>query len=121
MEKIFERYLQDKSDNTDRWMTFMTILSTIFAVFFVYSGFKIDDTVEKVKSAEKKIVGLADDMQDIQEYTVQLEYCMSLVMQKQYTKSIDALEVLRKESFVWNDSSKRDTCSFFLAHCYYER
>ncbi len=102
-------------------MTFMAILSTIFAVFFVYSGFKIDDTVEKVKSAEKKIAGLADDMQDIQEYTVQLEYCMSLVMQKQYTKSIDALEVLRKETFVWNDSSKRDTCNFFLAHCYYER
>lgn len=92
----------------------MSILSTIFAIFFVYSGFKIDDTVKKVNEAETQ-------MRDIHEYTIQLEYCMSFIIQKQYDKAIDALEVLRKEPFVWRDQNKRNTCNFFLAHCYYER
>lgn len=95
-------------------MTFMTILSTIFAVFFVYSGFKIDNTVKAVEGHEKR-------MRDIHEYAVQLEYSMSFILQKQYDKAIDSLEVLRKESFVFHDSDKRNTCNFFLAHCYYER
>ncbi len=114
LEKSFNKYLEDKKDNTDRWMTLMTILSTIFAVFFVYSGFKIDNTVKAVDGHEKR-------MRDIHEYTVQLEYCMSYIIQKQYGKAIDALEVLRREWFVWNDSSKKNTCNFFLAHSYYER
>ncbi len=81
---------------------------------FVYSGFKIDDTVARVKEAEIR-------MRDIHEYTIQLEYCMSFILQKQYDKAIDALEVLRKEPLVWKDTNKRNTCNFFLAHCYYER
>ena len=114
LEKSFDEYLEDKKDNTDRWMTFMTILSTVFAVFFVYSGFKIDNTVKAVDGHEKR-------MRDIHEYTVQLEYCMSFIIQKQYDKAIDALEVLRREWFVWNDWNKKNTCNFFLAHSYYER
>ena len=114
LNKSFEKYLDEKKDNSDRWMTWMSILSTIFAVFFVYSGFKIDNTVKAVDGHEKR-------MRDIHEYTVQLEYCMSFIIQKQYGKAIDALEVLRREGFVWNDSYKKNTCNFFLAHCYYER
>lgn len=114
IEKAFDKYLEDKKDNSDRWLTFMSILSTIFAIFFVYSGFKIDDTVKKVNEAKEQ-------MRDIHEYTIQLEYCMSFIIQKQYDKAIDALEVLRKEPFVWKDQDKRNTCNFFLAHCYYER
>ncbi len=114
LNKSFEKYLDEKKDNSDRWITWMSILSTIFAVFFVYSGFKIDNTVKAVDGHEKR-------MRDIHEYTVQLEYCMSFIIQKQYGKAIDALEVLRREGFVWNDSYKKNTCNFFLAHCYYER
>jgi hypothetical protein len=32
----------NEADISDKWMTIMTIFSTLFAVFFVYSGFKID-------------------------------------------------------------------------------
>ena len=48
LDKIFEQYLQDKTEVSGQWMSFMTILSTIFAVFFVYSGFKIDKDLREL-------------------------------------------------------------------------
>ncbi len=47
-EKVFEKYLEGKKDDTDRWITFMSILSTLFAVFFVYSSFKIDKDLKEM-------------------------------------------------------------------------
>ncbi len=49
LEKKFDKYLEEKNNNVDRWMTLMTILSTIFAVFFVYSGFRIDKDLREVQ------------------------------------------------------------------------
>ena len=49
LEDIFEQYLKDKNDISDNWMNYMTILSTIFAVFFVYSWFKIDKDLREVQ------------------------------------------------------------------------
>lgn len=48
LNKSFEKYLDEKKDNSDGWMTWMSILSTIFAVFFVYSSFRIDWDMRKV-------------------------------------------------------------------------
>lgn len=48
IEKLFETYLEEKNDNSDRWLTFMSILSTLFAVFFVYSSFKIDRDLKEM-------------------------------------------------------------------------
>lgn len=48
MNKSFEKYLDEKKDNSDRWMTWMSILSTIFAVFFVYSSFKVDKDLREM-------------------------------------------------------------------------
>ncbi len=119
---IFENYLKNKEDNSDKWMTVMTIISTIFAVFFVYTGFKIDSTKEKVDEASKNIIAIEKKInEDIYEYTTQLQYSMAFIVQKQYAKAIDALTVLRNEYFVLKDDRKINTCCFFLAHCYYER
>ncbi len=113
-ERILELYLQRKLENSDRWMTFMTILSTIFAVFFVWAGFKIENVKEN-------LVWVRKDVKDTMEFWIQLQYCMSFIIQKQYDKAIDSLEVLRKESFVWYDSKNFNVCNFFIAHCYYEK
>jgi hypothetical protein len=122
LEDSFDKYLADKKDNSDKWLTFMSILSTLFAVFFVYAGFKIESTKEKVDNAEKRVLDLEQKIEeDIYEYSRQLEYCMSFIMQKQFDKAIDALTVLRNEPFVLRDGRKINTCCFFLAHCYYER
>lgn len=48
IDKLFEKYLENKKDNTDRWLTFMTILSTLFAVFFVISSFKLDKDLKEI-------------------------------------------------------------------------
>jgi hypothetical protein len=36
-EKEIEKYLSDKNINSDKWLSFMSILSTLLAVFFVYT------------------------------------------------------------------------------------
>lgn len=112
--EIIEKYINSKQRNEDFWMTFMSILSTVFAVFFVWTGFKIEDTRIQVENASRK-------MQESYEYPTQLQYAMSFIIQKQWEKAIDALEILRKELFVFRDSNKRNTCWFFLAHCFYEK
>lgn len=48
LNKSFENYLDERKDNSDRWMTWMSILSTIFAVFFVYSSFKVDKDLREM-------------------------------------------------------------------------
>ena len=64
---------QQESDD-DHWIFFMTVLSTLFAVFFVYSGFKIDASREKIDDAEKRI-NLAEKKinEELLEYTNQLQ------------------------------------------------
>lgn len=112
---------QNQSSSED-WLGFLGILSTIFAVFFVYTGFKIDSTKEKIDEAEKRIINLEKNIEeDIYEYARQLEYCMSFIIQKQFDKAIDSLVVLRNEPFVLKDNRKLNTCYFFLAHCFYEK
>jgi hypothetical protein len=110
------------NSNIDSWLSFIGILTTLFAVFFVYTGFKIDNTKEKIDGAEKRILDLEKKIQEeIYEYARQLEYCMSYIVQKNFDKAIDALTVLRSEPIVLKDGRKINTCCFFLAHCYYEK
>ena len=112
----------DKNINVEPWLTFFGILSTFFAIFFVYSGFKIENTKEKIEGMVRRVEEFEKKIQEeIYEYARQLEYCMSYIVQKQFDKAIDALTVLRNEYFVLKDSRKINTCCFFLAHCYYER
>lgn len=128
MDEVFENYLQNKKDSSEMWITFMSILATFFAVFFVYTGFrietvkeKIEDAKDKVDGAEKKVSEIEKTIQeDIYEYAMQLQYCMSYIIQGEYGKAIDALTVLRNERCVLKDNNKINTCCFFLAHCYYE-
>ncbi len=115
--------LNSTQPNSDeRWIFMMTILSTLFAIFFVYSGFKIDSTREKVDEAEKRIIEAERKInEDILEYGNQLQYAISFMLTKQYSKAIDALTVLRSEPFVLKDDNKINTCNFYLANCYYEK
>lgn len=108
-------------DNTEKWMTFMSILSTIFAVFFVYSGFAINQNLEKVEEQIRDFKREKQKYEDAMEFWIQLQYCMSFIIQKQFDKAIDSLDVLRKEWFVWYSSKNFNVCNFFLAHCYYEK
>lgn len=101
-------------------LTFMTILSTIFAVFFVYSWFKIDGTVTKVEEAEKRVLALEKESREDMEYSNQLRYAIHYMMSKQYWKAIDALAVLRAEPSTLKDSYKLNSCYYFLAVCHYE-
>lgn len=107
--------------NIDYWLSFLTTLSALLAGFFIYSGFKINDTVDKVESAKRDIQNSKDEIQDLVEYGRQLEYSMSYIISQQFEKAIDSLESLRKELFVRKDENKQNTCFFFLAHCYYEK
>lgn len=113
-------------------MTFMSILSTLFAVFFVYSGFRIEtiynkmsdlkektDTYKRLK--EKEINDYVSNMKDIWEYTIQLEHTMSFIISKQYEKAIDSLMWLKQEVFVYKVPERISTCHFFLAHCHHEK
>lgn len=111
-----------QSGGTEQLLFFVTFLSTLFAIFFVYTGFKIDSTKEKVDEAEKRVLS-AEKMfnEDILEYGNQLQYSMSFIVTKQYQKAIDALSVLRSEPMVLRDNRKINTCNFYLAHCYYEK
>ncbi len=78
--EIIEKYINSKQRNEDFWMTFMSILSTVFAVFFVWTGFKIEDTRIQVENASRK-------MQESYEYPTQLQYAMSFIIQKTMGKS----------------------------------
>lgn len=109
------------SNNVDWWLTFMSILCTLFAVFFVYSWFKIDWTVEKIEESQKRIIKLEDDVKDDVEFSNQLRYAISFLFSKQYNKAIDALIVLRSEPFVLKNDDRLNTCYFLLAHSYYEQ
>jgi hypothetical protein len=111
-----------QSGGTEQLLFFVTFLSTLFAIFFVYTGFKIDSTREKVDEAEKRVLS-AEKMfnEDILEYGHQLQYVMSFIVSNQHQKAIDALTVLRYEPMVLRDNRKINTCNFFLAHCYYEK
>ena len=100
-------------DNTEKWMTFMSILSTLFAVFFVYTGFKIESTKEDLISQKREI-------ENSFEYHTTLELAVSHLLKKQIEKATDILVVLKAEPFVIKDSNKLNTCYFFLANCFLE-
>jgi tetratricopeptide (TPR) repeat protein len=108
-------------DISDKWMTIMTIFSTLFAVFFVYSWFKIDWTVNKVEEAEKRILILEKEAKNDMEFANQLKYAIQYMLSRQYQKAIDALIVLRNEPFVLKNDCRLDSCSYFLAVCYFEQ
>lgn len=113
---------QTNSGNSDYWIFFTTIFSTLLAVFFVYSGFKIDSSREQINDAEKRILVAEKKInEDLLEYSNQLQYAMSFIMSKEYRKAVDALKALRDSPAVLRDDRKINTCDFYLAHCYYEK
>lgn len=113
---------QQSDTNSDHWIFFTTILSTLFAVFFVYSGFKIDSSRDQINDAEKRIHTAEKKInEDLLEYTSQLQYAMSFILSKEYRKAVDALKALRDSPAVLRDDRKINTCNFYLAHCYYEK
>lgn len=115
-------YYTEQASQDDRWIFLMTILSTLFAVFFVYSGFRIDSSREKIDEAEKRIVAAERKInEDIIEYSNQLQYAMSFILSKEYRKATDALKALRDSGVVLRDDRKINTCNFYLAHCYFEK
>lgn len=114
------KYSIDSNIPINFWLTFMWILSTVFAVFFVYSWFKIDTTVQIVENAEKRMLKLEQIAQEDMEYYNQLNYSIQYMVSKEYQKAIDALTVLRNQHFTLKDSYKLNSCLYFLAVCYYE-
>ena len=121
LNDIFEQYLRDKNDISDQWMTFMTILSTFFAVFFIYSGFKIDADMRKVSDVKENIMSIENEVIDNTEFSNQLQYAIHYMMSRQYNKALDALIVLRSEGFTLKNDRKLNSCNYFLAVCYYEQ
>jgi tetratricopeptide (TPR) repeat protein len=114
--------VEQQSDNSDHWIFFTTVLSTLFAVFFVYSGFKIDSSRDQINDAEKRIHAAEKKInEDLLEYTNQLQYAMSFILSKEFRKALDALKALRDSPAVLKDDRKINTCNFYLAHCYYEK
>jgi len=112
----------EQTDNSDYWIFFTTIFSTLFAVFFVYSGFKIDSSRDQINDAEKRIHTAEKKInEDLLEYTNQLQYAMSFILSKEFRKAVDALKALRDSPAVLRDDRKINTCNFYLAHCYYEK
>ena len=120
------------ASNSDHWVFLMTIISTLFAVFFVYAGFKIDSTKEQVQDARNRITEMElkfngviienkTKMEDMTEYVLQLQYAMSFILSHQYNKAIDSLSSLKVEPMVRIDTQKSNVCNFFIAHCYYEK
>lgn len=91
----------------------MSILSTLFAVFFVYSGFKIETTKEDLITQKREI-------ENSFEYHTTLELSVSHLLKKQTEKAIDILIVLKTEPFVLKHSNRLNTCYFFLANCFLE-
>lgn len=114
--------VEQQSDDSDHWIFFTTVLSTLFAVFFVYSGFKIDSSRDQINDAEKRIHAAEKKInEDLLEYTNQLQYAMSFILSKEFRKALDALKALRDSPAVLKDDRKINTCNFYLAHCYYEK
>lgn len=91
----------------------MSILSTLLATFFIYSGFKIENVKEE-------LIGVKKSLEDSQEFGLQIQYAISYLMKKELEKSIDVLIVLKSEPFVLKDSNRLNTCYFFLANSYLE-
>ncbi|MFA5747912.1 MAG: hypothetical protein WC872_02245 [Candidatus Absconditabacterales bacterium] len=114
-------YTIDTNSAVNFWLTRLSIITTIFAVFFVYNGFKIEGTVEKVEEAEKRILKLEKETREDMEYSNQLKYAIQYMMSKQYQKAIDALSMLRAEPSTLKDLYKLNSCLYFLAVCYYEQ
>lgn len=52
----FDKYLEQRGAKEDRWLTFMWILSTFFAAFFIYSSFKIDKDLREMNSTAYALI-----------------------------------------------------------------
>jgi tetratricopeptide (TPR) repeat protein len=100
---------------------FVTILSTLLAVFFIYSSLKIDNDLRKITNIKESIKKIEEEATDDMEYSNQLKYAIHYMMSRQYQKAIDALIVLRAEPFTLKDNRKLNSCYYFLAVCYYEQ
>lgn len=90
-------------DNTEKWMTFMSILSTLFAVFFVYSGFAINQNLEKVEEQTREFKREKQNYEN----SFQIE---KLIMdanikstRNQFEDALDLLDDLLRKDFVERD------------------
>ena len=120
INKGFEKYLEEKKDNSDRWMTWMSMLSTIFAVFFVYSGFKINDSVEKYTD-------ILNEMRDQRKSWDQEHQFMQLLfkvntwrMKSEYENALDLLDDILRKEFVQIDNDKKYTIHREIADTHYQ-
>lgn len=118
----FKIILEEKNiENSWDWITFISILSTLLAAFFIYSSWKIDNDLRKISDVKHSIEKIEDAAIESTEFSLQLKYSIHYMMSKQYKKAIDALIVLRSESFTLRDDRKLNSCNYFLAVCYYEQ
>lgn len=119
--EISPTYEKNKDDNITFRLMFVTILSTLLAVFFIYSSLKIDNDLRKITNIKESIKKIEEEATDDMEYSNQLKYAIHYMMSRQYQKAIDALIVLRAEPFTLKDNRKLNSCYYFLAVCYYEQ
>lgn len=112
--------VEKSENNTWDWITFLSILSTLLAAFFIYSSWKIDNDLKKISKVKDSIKKIEETAVDEMEFSSQLKYAIHYMMSKQYEKAIDALIVLRSESFTLKDSRNLNICYYFLAVCHYE-
>ena len=116
----FEKYLEEKNNNADRWLTYMSILSTIFAVFFVYSGFKINDNVEKYENILKQLEKHKKKW-DQEHQLMQLLYKVTYWrMKSEYENALDLLDDILRKDFVEIDNDKKYIVYKEIADTHYQ-
>lgn len=119
--KKVEVFLKNNDANFSDWMTFLSILSTFLAAFFIYSSWKIDNDLTKISNVKESLKNIENEALDNTEFSIQIKYAIHYMMSKQYNKAIDTLIVLKAEPFTIKDDRKLNSCFYFLAVCNYEQ
>lgn len=116
--RSFEPKYQEDEDNINFRLMIVTLLSTIFAVFFVYSGFKIDTDLIKMDKKYKKInQEMSWELEEAKFYA-KLNYWLMFFNLSEYQKWIDFLVDL-KNTLINKDYIY--TCYLYIAQAYYNR
>ncbi len=97
----------------DWWLTFLWVICTLFSVFFVYSWFKIDNTVIKIeedynnikdlkRKSEKIIENIDKKSKEIVKWYcyIQLNYWKLLLENKKYKDLLDYMKSLENDELI---------------------
>lgn len=111
---------EESKNNVSDWVSFLWILTTLLAAFFIYSSRKIDNDLRKITDIKDSIKKIEENAKDEVEFSSHLKYSIHYMLLKEYDKAIDSLIVLKSEPYTIKDSRNYNVVCYFLAVCYYE-